>query len=318
MNPILAFWFAYIVTRPLGASFADWFSKPPGTPGCDLGDGTVCGIGLLTLHPIVDLGHPRPARPCKPDTTPIPAQAALHAAAARDPELAGSRARLSAGHPGRHIASNNGLNRRNHSPAAIRTATKRARAFARRHETLVDVAVALAARARELRRAGCPGPAGSRRHDRVLRPAVRAAAVRGRMPSLCFALVAGVAFAQWLTSTPQIADASVLVSFLLVRARRRRRSDRRGRGRRRGRRGHGGRCAGRPTDVLKYWVGLTALGVAVRRPRASRSVSAARSLASLQERAARLEFERDQEGRLGARPSAPGSRGRCTTSSRTT
>ncbi|MFZ0090470.1 MAG: hypothetical protein WAL63_13235 [Solirubrobacteraceae bacterium] len=27
-NPIVAFWFAYIVTRPLGASFADWFSKP--------------------------------------------------------------------------------------------------------------------------------------------------------------------------------------------------------------------------------------------------------------------------------------------------
>ena len=24
MNPIVAFWFAYIVTRPLGASFADW------------------------------------------------------------------------------------------------------------------------------------------------------------------------------------------------------------------------------------------------------------------------------------------------------
>ncbi|MFI5271967.1 MAG: hypothetical protein ACHQ4H_02910, partial [Ktedonobacterales bacterium] len=28
LNPIVAFWFAYIVTRPLGASFADWFGKP--------------------------------------------------------------------------------------------------------------------------------------------------------------------------------------------------------------------------------------------------------------------------------------------------
>ena len=28
MNPILAFWFAYVVTRPLGASFADWLGKP--------------------------------------------------------------------------------------------------------------------------------------------------------------------------------------------------------------------------------------------------------------------------------------------------
>jgi uncharacterized membrane-anchored protein len=30
LNPIVAFWFAYIVTRPLGASFADWFAYPGG------------------------------------------------------------------------------------------------------------------------------------------------------------------------------------------------------------------------------------------------------------------------------------------------
>ena len=28
LNPIVAFWMAYVVTRPLGASFADWISKP--------------------------------------------------------------------------------------------------------------------------------------------------------------------------------------------------------------------------------------------------------------------------------------------------
>lgn len=28
LNEIVAFWFAYIMTRPLGASFADWFGKP--------------------------------------------------------------------------------------------------------------------------------------------------------------------------------------------------------------------------------------------------------------------------------------------------
>jgi uncharacterized membrane-anchored protein len=27
LNPIFAFWFAYIITRPLGASFADWFAS---------------------------------------------------------------------------------------------------------------------------------------------------------------------------------------------------------------------------------------------------------------------------------------------------
>ena len=53
MNPIVAFWFAYIVTRPLGASFADWFSKPPAITGLGLGDGTISGIGLLIFIPIV-------------------------------------------------------------------------------------------------------------------------------------------------------------------------------------------------------------------------------------------------------------------------
>jgi len=33
LNPIVAFWFAYIVTRPLGASFADWLAWPPGAGG---------------------------------------------------------------------------------------------------------------------------------------------------------------------------------------------------------------------------------------------------------------------------------------------
>jgi uncharacterized membrane-anchored protein len=46
INPIAAFWFAYIVTRPLGASFADWFSKPPSISGLGLGDGTVSAIAL--------------------------------------------------------------------------------------------------------------------------------------------------------------------------------------------------------------------------------------------------------------------------------
>jgi uncharacterized membrane-anchored protein len=28
LNEVVAFWFAYIMTRPLGASFADWLGKP--------------------------------------------------------------------------------------------------------------------------------------------------------------------------------------------------------------------------------------------------------------------------------------------------
>jgi uncharacterized membrane-anchored protein len=38
LNPVAAFWFAYIVTRPLGASFADYLSKPPLLSGVGLGD----------------------------------------------------------------------------------------------------------------------------------------------------------------------------------------------------------------------------------------------------------------------------------------
>ncbi len=37
LNEIMAFWFAYIITRPLGASFADWFGKPY-LGGLGLGD----------------------------------------------------------------------------------------------------------------------------------------------------------------------------------------------------------------------------------------------------------------------------------------
>jgi uncharacterized membrane-anchored protein len=53
MNPILAFWFAYVITRPLGASFADWFSKPPSITGLGLGDGFVSLLALLVFVPLV-------------------------------------------------------------------------------------------------------------------------------------------------------------------------------------------------------------------------------------------------------------------------
>ncbi len=40
-NPIFSFWFAYVATRPLGASFADWMGKPQNVGGLGWGDGTV-------------------------------------------------------------------------------------------------------------------------------------------------------------------------------------------------------------------------------------------------------------------------------------
>jgi uncharacterized membrane-anchored protein len=41
LNAIVAFWFAYIVTRPLGASIADWLGKSRRVSGLNLGDGVV-------------------------------------------------------------------------------------------------------------------------------------------------------------------------------------------------------------------------------------------------------------------------------------
>jgi len=45
---ITAFWLAYVFTRPLGASFADWFGEPPAKQGLGYGDGTVT-IVLVVL-----------------------------------------------------------------------------------------------------------------------------------------------------------------------------------------------------------------------------------------------------------------------------
>jgi uncharacterized membrane-anchored protein len=52
LNPIFAFWFAYILTRPIGASFADGFSKHE-LGGLGLGDGTVAGIALVVFIGLV-------------------------------------------------------------------------------------------------------------------------------------------------------------------------------------------------------------------------------------------------------------------------
>jgi uncharacterized membrane-anchored protein len=40
-NAVLSFWFAYILTRPLGASFADWMGEPRAKGGLEWGGGTV-------------------------------------------------------------------------------------------------------------------------------------------------------------------------------------------------------------------------------------------------------------------------------------
>ena len=44
MNSIFAFWFAYVLTRPLGASYADWLGVGPSHGGVGLGRGIVALI----------------------------------------------------------------------------------------------------------------------------------------------------------------------------------------------------------------------------------------------------------------------------------
>lgn len=122
--------------------------------------------------------------------------------------------------------------------------------------------------------------------------------LRRRSPILCFGVIACVALAQWLLAGPQLADAALLVALYWVALD--------------GSLLEGALAAGTaelgavmaalgwsPSEPLKVWVGLTGLGtaaavlgVSIRQRRAL--------LASLEEKATRLEFERDQEGRLGA------------------
>jgi uncharacterized membrane-anchored protein len=44
INGILAFWASYVMTRPLGASFADWTGKSRHAGGIGIGDGTVAFV----------------------------------------------------------------------------------------------------------------------------------------------------------------------------------------------------------------------------------------------------------------------------------
>jgi DNA-binding NarL/FixJ family response regulator/signal transduction histidine kinase len=180
----------------------------------------------------------------------------------------------------------------------LREQLQRAARLGGRHRMLVDVMIAAAIAALSL--------VGLAARHRLGHPGVIVFCIalcvplplRRRSQAACFALVALVAFVQWLTSTPQLADAAVLVALYWVA------------------------LDGEPTEIvvasvvveagaimaatrwspsqsLKVWVGLSGLavaagvlGVTIRQRRAL--------LNSLQEKAARLEFERDQEGRLGA------------------
>ena len=54
LNPVVAFWIAYVLTRPLGASTADWLGKPASHGGgLGFGDGTVAAVALAVIAALV-------------------------------------------------------------------------------------------------------------------------------------------------------------------------------------------------------------------------------------------------------------------------
>ena len=53
LNPVVAFWSAYVLTRPLGASFADWLGKPGELGGLGWGDGAVSAAVTVVIALLV-------------------------------------------------------------------------------------------------------------------------------------------------------------------------------------------------------------------------------------------------------------------------
>jgi uncharacterized membrane-anchored protein len=53
LNEVLAFWFAYVVTRPIGASLADYVSKPHALSGANVGDGQTAAVAIVALAILV-------------------------------------------------------------------------------------------------------------------------------------------------------------------------------------------------------------------------------------------------------------------------
>ncbi|MDA4133112.1 MAG: hypothetical protein OK454_08325, partial [Thaumarchaeota archaeon] len=61
LNSIAAFWMSYVITRPLGASFADYISKPRNISGIDFGDGptaVVFAVAVVLLVTYLAIARP--------------------------------------------------------------------------------------------------------------------------------------------------------------------------------------------------------------------------------------------------------------------
>jgi uncharacterized membrane-anchored protein len=61
LDSVTAFWTSYVLTRPLGASFSDWFSKPRNLTGLNYGNGTTAVVCFVLVAALV--GYLAVARP---------------------------------------------------------------------------------------------------------------------------------------------------------------------------------------------------------------------------------------------------------------
>jgi uncharacterized membrane-anchored protein len=83
LNGIAAFWMSYVITRPLGASFADYISKPKSLSGINFGDGPtaiVFAIAVFVLVTYLALARPdiqKPLQASMPRTRSMPPLPAL-------------------------------------------------------------------------------------------------------------------------------------------------------------------------------------------------------------------------------------------------
>jgi uncharacterized membrane-anchored protein len=71
LDGVAAFWMSYVVTRPLGASFADYISKPKDTSGINFGDGPtaiVFAVAVFVLVIYLTLARPDIQKPLAVDT----------------------------------------------------------------------------------------------------------------------------------------------------------------------------------------------------------------------------------------------------------
>ena len=70
LDSVVAFWFAYVVTRPLGASFADYISKPHDLSGIGFGDGPTALVLPSAVAVLVPTSRSPDLTSSQPSATP--------------------------------------------------------------------------------------------------------------------------------------------------------------------------------------------------------------------------------------------------------